>query len=385
MASIRRRELNNGNAVWDVQYRDPHGRSRSKSFKEKRPNMVPAEARRFREDVEADKRRGEWRDPRLGRKRFGDFAQTWLETTANLKPSARADYEMLLRVHVLPYFGKAPLAEIERGHVQAWIAKLQKNGRGAGTIRKAYRLLSRVLREAEYARMIVANPARNIPLPKSVKQEMAYLPPDDLHAVADAVPERFRALVLVAGYLGPRFGELAALRVEDVNLLRRRLYIRRALSEVNGPRLRDKTAEEAGLPANMYLQTPKNGKEREIAIPSFLVKVLGDHIGTYAPGGGFVFTMEKGAVLSKNFSKRYFKPAIRSLGIAPIRFHDLRHTAASMAIRHGADVKVVQEMLGHASAAMTLDVYSHLFSGAMDELANRLDSAYTETVVSRRG
>jgi integrase len=150
-------------------------------------------------------------------------------------------------------------------------------------------------------------------------------------------------VVRVLALCGLRFGELAALRVGRVDLLRRRMEIAESVTEVNG---------------RAVFGTPKSNLPRSVPIP----RSLADDLAQLMAGKGaddFLFTAPGGGVLLlRNFRRRVFDPAAGAAGLDGLTPHELRHTAASLAVSAGANVKAVQRMLGHASAAMTLDVYS---------------------------
>ena len=346
-------------------YRDPLGRQRSKSFRTK------GEAKGFLASVESSKQRGDWTDPRRGKVKFGDFSRQWLETTVHLKPSTRTSYEMLLRRHVLPYFEDAPLAQIERVHIQAWVAELMKKGAGPGTVRNAYRILARVMGEAERSRMITRSPATKIPLPKSERGEMHVLTPEEIDRLADAVYPRYRALILTAGFTGLRWGELAALKVEHVDLLRKVVQVKQSLTEATGGRVE--------------IVPTKTREHRTVPLPKFLCKVLAEHIAQYPSSEGWLFSPRDGGPMRhSNFQNRHFKPGLKVAGLnLSTRIHDLRHSAASIAIASGANVKQVQQMLGHASATVTLDTYSHVFPSLAEQLRDGLDAAYSAATQDR--
>jgi integrase len=157
-----------------------------------------------------------------------------------------------------------------------------------------------------------------------------------------------------------RWGEVAALRVQAVDLSRRRLEVDQAHTEVGG---------------KIVVGTTKN-HERPVPIPRFLAEELREHLADKEPNE-LVFTSPKGRALrNTNFRPRFFDPAAERVGLVGLTPHELRHTAASLAIKAGANVKVVQQMLSHASAAMTLDVYAGLFADNLDEVADRLDQAF---------
>jgi integrase len=236
---------------------------------------------------------------------------------------------------------------------------------GPGTIRNAYRVLSRVLAEAVRSRLIATNPAIDVDLPRSRKQEMRFLTPQELRSLANTIESRFRALIVTAGFTGLRWGELAALRAQHLDLLHGAIDVREAVSEVGGHLV------EVGT---------KTYEQRTVPLPRFLCAELTEHLGSFASPAGLVFTSLQGNGLRRNnFYRRHFKPALRRAGLDPaVRLHDLRHTAASIAINQGASVVLVQRMMGHASATVTLDTYTHLFESREQHLRDNLDQAWLE-------
>jgi integrase len=167
-------------------------------------------------------------------------------------------------------------------------------------------------------------------------------------------------VILALAYSGLRWGELAALRVRDVDLLRGRLSVRRAVTEVNG---------------RLVWTTPKDKEARSVPVPSFLRDELARAIEHRGPDD-LLFPAPQGGVLRVRSARRaWFNNAVTEAGLGGLTPHMLRHTAASLAVSAGANVLAVQRMLGHQKASMTLDVYSDLFDGDLDEVAGRLDSA----------
>jgi integrase len=194
-------------------------------------------------------------------------------------------------------------------------------------------------------------------LPKRSKAERRFLTAGQVDALADAIGE-YRLVVLALAYCGLRWGELAALRVGRVDTLRRRLEIVEALVEVRG---------------HLTWGAPKSHQRRSVPMPAFLAGDLAAYVAGKAPGE-LVFTGRRGGVLRNlNFRRDHFDPAATAAGLDGLTPHELRHTAASLAVAAGANVKAVQRMLGHASAAMTLDVYAGLFDVDLDGVADRMD------------
>jgi integrase len=179
------------------------------------------------------------------------------------------------------------------------------------------------------------------------------------------------ALVRLLAYTGLRWGEAIGLRVKDVQLEERRIRV-----SVN--------AVEVG--ADIQVGTPKTHKRRSVPFPRLLLSDLESQLRNKGPEQ-LVFSDDNGDYMRRTRvsggSRSWFKKALADAGLGAMTLHDLRHTAASLAISAGANVKAVQRMLGHASAAMTLDVYSDLFDDDLNAVSDRLDEAYQRSVVGK--
>ena len=177
--------------------------------------------------------------------------------------------------------------------------------------------------------------------------------------------------MLFLAYTGVRFGEMAALRVGRLDLERRRAVICESVTVVPGH--------------GLVWGTPKTHQRREVPIPAFLAAELVDHVAGKGPED-LVFTgVRRGQPLRPAIFRRgHFDAAAKAIGIPDLHPHELRHTAASLAIAHGADIKVVQQMLGHHSATMTMDTYGHLFDNRLSEVSDALDAARTSQGVTSK-
>jgi integrase len=359
MSSIEKRSRD-GRLTWRAHYRDPAGAQRNRTF----PRKIDAE--RFLTTVEGSKLVGSYIDPALARLTVGVWAAQWLEGQAHLKPSTHERYAGILRAHVVPRWGTTKLADVTHGAVQAWVSELARSSSPA-TVRKVHRVLSLVLASAVKDGRLVRNPADKVNLPRVVAGEHRYLTHDQVDDAASA-SGWYRPALLFLAYTGVRFGEMAALRVGRLDLLRRRANIAEAVTEVNGRQI---------------WGTPKGHERRSVPIPRFLADELAEHVA----GKGrdeLVFPGVKGGALRvRVFRRGGFDAAVAALDVADMHPHELRHTAASLAIASGADVKVVQQMLGHKSATMTLDLYGHLFPDRLDEVADALDAARATAVAQR--
>ena len=351
MASIEKRQRD-GKLRWYARYRDPAGQQRTKTFNRK------VDAERFLVTVEGSKLAGSYIDPTAAQLTVGVWAERWLDGQTHLKPSTRERYAGILREYIDPRWGTTKLADVGHGSIQAWVSEVAAT-RSAATTRKVHRVLSLVLAMAVKDDRLVRNPAVGISLPRVVTGEHRYLTHGQVRALAGECG-RYRLAVLFLAYTGVRFGEMAALRVGRLDLMRRRAVIAEAVTEVNGA---------------LVWGTPKGHERREVPIPRFLVDELAVHVAGRAPGD-FVFAgMKGGALRVRVFRRGAFDAAAEAVGVGGMHPHELRHTAASLAIAAAANVKVVQQMLGHKSATMTLDLYGHLFPDQLDEVAERLDAA----------
>nr|WP_254704687.1 site-specific integrase [Rhodococcus pyridinivorans] len=227
----------------------------------------------------------------------------------------------------------------------------------AATVRKNVGVLSQILDQAVEDSRIVSNPATGLDLPRIEHEERRYLSPHQVDLLAKAA-EAHAVLVYTLAYCGLRFGEAAALTVADVNLDRGRLRIHRSATVVDG---------------KVVVSSTKSNKGRDVPLPQFLADMLSEHIKS-RPSDTLVFPDSRGGYLrANNVRRRWWDRAVKASGVAEgLTPHELRHTAASLAISAGANIKTLQRMLGHASAALTLDRYGHLFDDDLGMVAQRL-------------
>ncbi len=367
-------------ARWLVRYYDPAGRMKSAGTFKRKP---AAENRQT--EIENQLVEGSYRDPVLGKVTLGEMAEKWLATRTDIKRSTWWRYRVLLDGNVLPRWAELPLSAINSEDIAVWIADLQKprdeggSNLGASQTRGAHAVLSMVLGWC-VPRRIPANPAKGVTRPKPSEAEHVYLTYTHVEALANAAAQLHtkrgqrtaaakcnRALILLLAYTGLRWGEAAALRVGRVDLDTRRIRVAVALSEVNGEILE---------------QLPKTGERRTIPIPASLVAELKPLLDG-RDSDAYVFATQRGTPLRlRNWRNREFNTARANAGLdgTGLTPHKLRHTAASLAIAAGADVKVVQQMLGHATATMTLDTYGHLFPDCLDEVADALDAGRAQAL-----
>ena len=220
------------------------------------------------------------------------------------------------------------------------------------------------------AKHLAANPADGVDLPRLPETEQRYLTHEQLHRVAVA-SGRMRTLVLVLGYCGLRFGEAAALRVEDVDTTARRIRVRRSVTYVR------KTGLVEG--------STKNHTSRSVPVPEFLARLLDTEVEGRAADALVFPSARGGGYLTLGQARYSFQRATAVItGCDGVRLHDLRHTCASLAISAGANVKVVQKLLGHKTAVLTLDRYGHMFPDDLDAVAVAFNAAAANTADALR-
>ena len=255
-----------------------------------------------------------------------------------------------------PRWGDVRIGEIRFSDVQAWIADLSGQ-RGPAVVATAYSVLARILDDAVRDRMLAVNPARGVKLPPRSPGKNVYLTAEQLEHLADE-SGRYRGLVLLLGIGGLRWSEAAALRVCDVDFLRRRITLHTNAVKVGG---------------DFAVGSLKSNKNRTVVVPVFVVDALARSAEGKGPGD-LLWPSQTGSYLATPGHNSWLSGAVRRCqktdkSFPRVTAHALRHTAASLAISAGANPKVVQRMLGHASAAMTLDIYADLFESDLDEVA----------------
>ncbi|MFE3447058.1 tyrosine-type recombinase/integrase [Nocardia sp. NPDC059180] len=345
---------------WRARYVDPNGVERSRSFDTKvaAQNYLDSE-------VTTKVTTGAWVDPDRSGVLFGVAAEKWFATKKFRKPKTVAGYRSLLDTVVLPRWESVPLRDIEFEDIQEWVVSLSDSGstrfegRGlsASRVIQSYQVLGQILRFAVKSKRLASNPAEDIELPSMMAGERPYLTHLQVLQVAMAAG-RFRPLVLTLAYTGIRFGEATALRVMDVDLEARRIRVARSATYVRG--------------AGTILTDTKNHTARAVPIPEILAKELANLMKGRRLDA-LVFPSRKGGYLESTEFRWVFDQAVEAAGLSPVAPHGLRHTAASLAISAGANIKVVQRMLGHKTATLTLDLYGHLFPDDLDAVAVGMD------------
>lgn len=372
------RKLRSGR--FQPQYYDPAGRVKStgETFLRKADAIKAAAVQEALISV------GKWADPSRGNVPFDGYCAKWLEAKRFNKPKTFTDYETVLRLHLIPFFGRQQLRTIDRARIQNWVTWMESKGAGAAVVRKAYRVLRAIFNDA-VPDELDHTPVRKVSLPEAPKRRHIRIVPADVMLVANAIVPRFRAPVLLGGMLGLRWAEIAGLQYEDLDLDNERALIRRTISE------------DKGL---LHFTDTKNHREQPVPLPKLLCDLLEQHmklfvaapdsfatvhvngVKTKIPTETFVVTTEGGGLFRRNAYARHFKPAVVAAGLNPkITFHDLRKAAGSIAASPtyaNGSPKSVQNLLRHSSQQVTTEVYVTEFAEDFDALRDNLQRIYTE-------
>ncbi len=338
-----------GAVVWRASYYDPEGKQRSKHFSRK------VDAQAWLGEMTTAMTTGVWTDPSKSRTTLAKHAEDWLAAHPDWTPSTRARNTGIVKKHVLPRWGNVSVGRITTDAIQKWAVGIDL---APGSVRKIIGVLTSILDRAVLTKHLAVNPADGVVRPKQQLKRRRYLNAVEVERLADAA-ERSRDLILVLAYTGLRWGEMAALHVSSVDQSRRRLMIEASVTEVEGV---------------MEWTEPKDHQRRSVPYPSF----LDEEIAARMKGrelDDVLFPAPMGGVLRYGNARRdWFDPAVKKAGLGNLTPHELRHTAASLAVKAGASVLALQRMLGHDKPSTTLDVYADLFDEDLDEVSARLSS-----------
>ena len=304
----------------------------------------------------------------------GEYLNRWLRDSVrgSVKPITFESYERLVRVHIATALGRVKLKNLTPAHLQGFYRDRLDAGLSPRTVQYLHVLLHRSLKQALRWNMLPRNVAEAVDPPKVFKEEIRPLSSAQARTLLEAAREdRLEALYVLAIHCGLRQGELLALRWDDVDLVVGTLRVNRSLTVTkDGP----------------TFTTPKTAKSRRtVQLTVGAVEALKRHSERQAQemvkvdalyrDQGLVFASQIGTPMNRqNLNSRSFKPLLERTGLPNIRFHDLRHTCATLLLGQGVHPKFVQELLGHATIAITLDTYSHVLPGMGHQVSQAMQS-----------
>jgi integrase len=308
------------------------------------------------------------------RQKLGPFLRRWLDDTA--RPSLRAStydsYDDILRLHLIPGLGRIPLAKLAPADVQSFLNDKLKGGLSPRRVQYLHAVLRRALGMAERWGLVSRNVAKLVDPPRVPRHEIEPLTPEQARRLIEAAAEdRLRALWVTALATGLRQGELLALRWEDVDVDgRKALRVRHTLARVNG---------------KLKLLEPKTERSRRsVSLPEVVVSALRAHrtrqrmerlvAGSRWQDTGHVFATTIGTPIEAARVTRSFALALERAGLPHIRFHDLRHAAATFLLAQGFTLEDVKNLLGHSSIVLTSNTYGHVLEQRQRQVARGMDA-----------
>lgn len=304
----------------------------------------------------------------------GEYLDRWLgDVRDTVRKSTHERYEYAIRPHIKPALGRIKLKDLTPAHARWFYRERLDSGLAPATVHKLHVVLHKALKAAVADGLIPRNAAAGLKLPRITREEIDPLTEEQAKRLLETVRgDRLEALYVLALNTGMRQGELLALKWDDVDLGRSVLRVRRTLTH----------ADKAYV-----LGEPKTSKSRRtIRLTTSAVTALRAHLSRqleemerlsslYQPGG-LIFATETGSIVNpSNLRNRSFKPLMKKATLPPIRFHDLRHTCATLLLSKDVNAKIVSEMLGHSSISVTLDIYSHLLPDMQEKAAEALEEA----------
>jgi integrase len=350
-----------------ARYVDDEGSENTRSFDKR------VDAQAWLNEITAAQVTGSYVAPKAGLITVGDVHAKWVGTQGHLKATTVSTRAVTWSAYVEPRWSTVAVADVQTSAVRAWVQEIVSAGAGPATVENALSVLRQILELAVEDRRLPRNPCAGVKAPRRQHRPRGYLTHDQVELLAQEVGE-YATVVRFLAYTGLRWGEMAALRVDAVDMLRRRAHVHQAVAEVGG---------------RVVWSTPKGHERRSVPFPRFLV----DELAALMRGKSrdeLVFRAPAGGVLRvSTWRPRVLAPAVQKLvktvaGFPIVTPHDLRHTAASLAIAAGANPKAVQKMLGHASAVLTLDTYADLFPDDLEFVAAALDNARRDSLEHAR-
>ena len=355
MASISKRTIKSGEARYDVRLRVDGG-VLTRTFRRR------GEAERWGRKQESRKDLGDFVDMRAGAVALAEYAQRWLPTR-DLRPRTRELYRHLLDKRILPTFGSTPINRITTDAVRAWHGEVTSDVSRLQAA-KAYRLLRAILNTAVADGLLARSPCC---LPGAGQERSAERPlaePADVIRLADAIEDRFRALVLLAAIGGLRIGELLGLQRRHIDLTEAMVRVeQQAIELADGTRIVTRPKTAAG--------------RRTVAIPAIVAEALARHLERYTADAAdaWVFVGERGGPLRRLALHHAWTEARRATGMTHITLHDLRHTGATLAAWTGASTRELMARLGHNTPRAALR-YQHTASHRDREIADRVGELF---------
>ena len=309
--------------------------------------------------------------------KVGEYLERWLVDSVldTVRPTTYERYEQIVRIHIRPALGAMKLKNLAPVHVRGLYREKLEAGLSARTVQYIHVTLHKALKQAVQDGLIPRNTTEAVKPPQVRREEIRPLSAEQVKVLLEtACGDRLEALFVLAIHTGLRQGELLGLKWEDVDLEDGTLRVRRTLATAKGgPRLMAPKTKSSRRSVKLTqgamdaLRSHLKGQLQEI-----------DMAGSLWQENGLVFASEIGEFLDRRYlTSRRFKALLKRAQLLEIRFHDLRHTCATLLLSSNVNPKIVSEMLGHATIAITLDTYSHVLPNMRDQAAAAMEEALT--------
>jgi integrase len=343
---------------WRARFVDDQGHEVTKAFGRK------VDAQEWIDEQTAARITGTYVDPRSGKVTFASYYKEWASNQVWVPGTRRA---MDLAVNSVP-FGDIAFGDLKPSHIQSWVKTMQDKPLAASTIRTRFNNVRSVIRAAVRDRMLARDVTDNAKLPRQRRAAAAMeIPsPAEVGTLLDKANADFVAFIALCAFAGLRLGEAAALRVSDVDFLGKEIRVERQVQRANGKQVE--------------FRPPKYGSERTVYAADELITIISEHVRLHRPGDDpdrWLFPGEGGHPLHQNSVGYLWRRARDAAGVEH-RLQDLRHFYASGLIAAGCDVVTVQRAMGHKSATVTLNTYSHLWPNANDRTRQAARGLYRQ-------
>lgn len=359
--------IRRGSSTWLVRIyvgRDPDTQKRKYVAKSIHGGLRDAQAHLIRMLTERDL----GRNIRSSRQTLDQYLDHWLDISARLRLRLRSyrDYVSLLKRYIRPRIGRRLLRELSSAEIQTLYSELTVRGLSSRTVRYTHAVLSSALKQAVRWKLLLANPAEDVDLPRQSRRHFTVFDVDQSRRFIAAISgHKYETLFALAITTGMRPSEYLALLWSDFDLDRAIVSVSKTLAR-----------NEGGW---VFEDTKRKRSRRTIRLQDWVVARLRvleqSEAASRLKGHNLVFVAHRGgAIHEARFVKRYFKPLLQAAELPNIRLYDLRHTAATLALAAGVSPKIVSEQLGHASVAFTLEVYSHVLPHMQDTAAMKVEA-----------
>jgi integrase len=330
---------------WRARWRDSQGKEHSRGSRRWRKRDAEAFERRMLDERE------QGISATAGDMTVAELAEQWLHASRHLADSSVKTYRRELDHDILPVLGHLRIAKVRAEDIDGYLAGLAAAGRASTTQRRHLQsIISPMFSYARARRLVATSPATDVSPPRLEHGEQRFLTMPELRVLAGAFPERWRALILFTGIMGPRWGEVWRIRPADI---------------------KGSTVLIRGTKSKRSL--------RRVTMPRFVQSIVAGQLFYFATEDSLWPTSNGQAPKSgESWRANVWRPSLERSGLPKLRFHDLRHTAAALAVQSGANPLLVQRRLGHASISITLGTYGHLFPEADEAVADGLDAMWEE-------